>query len=214
MINYWVVLFKNKKRKKIINKFVTLEKANQFFEKYKSNSDEIIFGKEIVNGYESEYEIGLILVGKPPEGSVYLKDTLGRSIKVELENENMTLLKIYPIKIEEFLYDFQTKRKISFKEILKSYLKIGELKIVFNLNNKIVIQQDDDIKIILSKTQKEAFRFLECLSNYFFEIKRKDCMVVKDTSIAQKKYLYKFLESKGFEKSFLYRKSTFQVQSK
>lgn len=212
MSNFLVVLFKDRKRKKIINKFVNIDRALSFFEKYKRDSDSIVFHKEIVNGDESEYELGLVQVGKNADTFVYLKDDLGRNVRVNLSNENMSLLKIYPLKVEELLYDYQTKKKITFDDFIKRYLRGTGVKMISGLNNKVILQEEDLTKIFVLKNQKDCERFLDCLSNHFFRTKRVDCLVVKDSSVAQRKYLYSLLESKGFDKTFLYRKSTFQSQ--
>jgi hypothetical protein len=211
-MNYIVVLFKNKKRKKIIKEFVTFDRANNFFEKYKEKSDSIVFHKEVVNGYESEHELGLIQNGKTPDGFVYLKDDYGRNVRVALEDKNMSVLKMNPIKIEELLYDYQTKQKISLDQVLKKYLRGTGIKLISGLNNKIIIQVDESVNILVTKNEKECERFLDCLTTHFFKIKRADCIIVKDSSTPQRKYLYRLLESKGYDKTFLYRKSTFQHQ--
>jgi hypothetical protein len=39
-----------------------------------------------------------------------------------------------------------------------------------------------------------------------------DCILVKDTSKQQKKYLYDVLESKGIDKSSLYRRFTTYIR--
>jgi hypothetical protein len=79
---------------------------------------------------------------------------------------------------------------------------------VSSLNNKIVIQNNDEINLFSFKSQEESIRFIDCLSNYFFKIKRGDCIFVKDISSAQRKYLFDILKSKGFDKKMLYRKFT------
>ena len=50
MENYLVVLFKNKKRKRIIKKFVTLSRAKSFFNKLMEQSDDVIF-EVVIEGY-------------------------------------------------------------------------------------------------------------------------------------------------------------------
>jgi len=60
MENYLVVLFKNKKRKRIIKKFVTLSRAKEFFNKLMSESDEVIFDVIIENAKECKLELGLL----------------------------------------------------------------------------------------------------------------------------------------------------------
>jgi len=43
MENYVVVLFKNKKKKKIIKKFITFSRAKQFYDKLIEESNEVLF---------------------------------------------------------------------------------------------------------------------------------------------------------------------------
>ena len=214
MSNYLIVLFKNKKKKKIINKFITIERANKFYEKLIKDSEDIIFDKEVIFGEVSEFEIAIVSLGKPAETRTYLKDEFGRNLSVRIDEDNMNLVKISPIKIEELIYDCQKKKKITFTELQKVYLRKDGVKLISGLNNKVIIQNDDLFSIFILKNQNEVERFLRCISSYFFMIKRADCIIVQDTSKAQKKYLYSLLESKGYEKQFLYRKFTALVQSK
>jgi hypothetical protein len=214
MSNYLVVLFKNKKRKRIINKFLTYEKAISFFNNYKQNSDDIIFEKEVVSGQPSQYELGLIQVGKPIQNRIYLRDSFGRNIQVKMDEDGFDIINITPIKKEELIYDANKKRKISVPKFIKDYLKGTGVKLVSGLNNKVVVQDDEVFNIFVLKDQKECERFLDCLTNHFFKIKRADCLIVKDSSMAQRKYLYDLLVSKGFDKRFLYRKFTSRPQSK
>ena len=79
---------------------------------------------------------------------------------------------------------------------------------MFSLNNKVIIQNDNDFKIFSLKTEEESNRFLDFLTLYFINIKKKDCLIVKDNSSAQKKYLLNLLSENGFDKKVFYRKST------
>ena len=47
MENYIVVLFKNKTKKRIIKKFITYKRAQQFYSKLKKQSEEVLFDKII-----------------------------------------------------------------------------------------------------------------------------------------------------------------------
>jgi hypothetical protein len=60
MHRYSVILFKDKVRRKIIKKFISIKKADEFFIKEKSKSDDVIFEVLYENGLECKYEIGLI----------------------------------------------------------------------------------------------------------------------------------------------------------
>ena len=208
MENYLVVLFKNKKRKRIIKKFVTLSRAKSFFNKLIGESDEVIFETTIENAKECKLELGLIEMRTNQSAPVYITDDFGRNIKVKLEDDGMSILQMKPYKEEELIYDVQKKIKITTKDLIKSYLKGDGLKMVSVLNNKIVIQKDEHIKLFSLKNEKESSRFIDCLSSHFFKTKRGDCLFIKDYSSPQRKYLYSLLESNGFDKKVLYRKFT------
>ena len=208
MVNYFVVLFKNKLKKKIIKKFVTLKKATQFYEKKLVESDDVIFDVIVENGQPSQYEIGIIELSSRQLVPVYMTDEMGRSKKVKLDEDGMTLFKITQFKKEESLFDIQTNKRIFTQEFIKKYLKSDGLKMVSVLNNKIVVQNDDVVNLFSCKNETESSRFIDCLSNHFFKIKRGDCLFIKDYSTPQRKYLYSLLESKGYDKKVLYRKFT------
>jgi hypothetical protein len=208
MENYLIVLFDNKVKQKIIKKYITFKKAKQFFEKCLSDSGEIIFDQVIKNGRPCDYEIGLVELSSMQLVPVYITDEMGRNVKVKMENSGMTLVNISKYKIEEEIYDIQKKEKITTNNLIRRYLKKENIKMVSSLNNKIVIQNNDEINLFSFKSQEESVRFIDCLSNYFFKIKRGDCIFVKDISSAQRKYLFDILKSKGFDKKMLYRKFT------
>ena len=208
MVNYIVVLFKNKLKKKIINKFVTLKNAKQFYEKKLSLSNDVIFEVIIENGHTCRYEIGIIEMSSKQDVPVYIVDELGRNNRVKLEEEGMTLLRINQYKKEETIFDIQKNKKILPQEFIKKYLKSDGLKMISVLNNKIVVQNDDTVNLFSCKNEDESSRFLDCLSNHFFKTKRGDCLFIKDYSTPQRKYLYSLLESKGYDKKILYRKFT------
>jgi len=214
MVNYLVVLFKNKKRKKIINKFVTFSRAKQYYDKLLKESNEVIFNVEVENGMETRYELGLIELSNNQLIPVYMTDEYGRSSKVKLEGDGMTLFNIGYYKKEEKIYDLTKNKKMTTQELIKTYLKGDGLKMISSLNNKIIVQEDEKINLFTLKSEFESLRFIDSLSSYFFKIKRGDCLFVKDHSSAQRKYLFNMLESYGIDKKILYRKFTSLPPSK
>ena len=118
------------------------------------------------------------------------------------------IIKISVYNQEEKIFDIQQSKKIDTKELLRKYLKGDGLKMINSLNNKLIIQKDDEFKIFSLKSGGEVVRLLESLTDYFIKQKRTDCLIVKDTSTAQKKYLLKFLEENGFDKKLFYRQYT------
>lgn len=214
MENYLIVLFDNKVKQKIVKKYITFKNAKQYFEKCLIESDEVIFEQIIKNGKVCNYELGLVEMSSKQLVPVYITDEMGRNVKVKLENSGMTLVNISKYRIEEEIYDINKKEKISVNLLIRRYLKKDNIKMVSSLNNKIVIQNEDEYFLFSLKNKEESSRFLDCLSNYFFKIKRGDCIFVKDSSSAQRKYLFTILESKGFDKKMLYRKFTTFPRSK
>ena len=208
MSNYLVVLFKNKKKKKIIKKFVTLSRAKNYFDGLIEKSNEVIFEVLVENGKECKFELGLISLSSNQSSPVYMTDEFGRSIKVKLEENGMSILHLKPFRDEDLIYDVKNKKKITTQEFIKRYLKGDGLKMVSVLNNKVILQRDEKIDLFSLKNEYECSRFVECLSSYFFKIKRGDCLFIKDCSSPQRKYLYELLESNGFDKKVLYRKFT------
>jgi hypothetical protein len=208
MDNYIVVLFKNKHKKKILKRFITEERAYGFFSKMIKKSEDIIFGVNYENGKKVEYEIAVIQKSSKSNIPTYLTDNLGRNIRIKLEDNDMIISQIKPYKKEEKIFDLKTNRKITVPEFIKKYLKTDTLKVISVLNNKIIVQKDDDINLFSLKNEDESLRFLTCLSNHFFKTKRSDCLFVNDTSTPQKKYLLNLLENNGFDKKILYRKHT------
>lgn len=208
MENYLIVLFKDKVRNKILKKYITFNKAKKYFEESLKKSNDVIFEKKFVNGSESSFEIGLIEKSSKQLVPVYITDEMGRNMKVKLQNEGMTLIQISTYKVEETIFDLQTEKKIFTKDLIRKYLSKDGVKMISSLNNKIVIQNDEEISVFSLKNNSESERFLDSLSSFFYTTKRRDCLFVKDSSKPQKKYLYSLLESKGYDKKILYRKFT------
>ena len=60
MANYLVVLFKNKTRKKIIKKFITLSRAKNYFKRLIEESNDVIFEVLVENGVDCKFELALV----------------------------------------------------------------------------------------------------------------------------------------------------------
>lgn len=206
--NYIVVLFKNKIKRRIIKKFKTHKRAKKYFDNLVEENKNIVFGVEIENGKECKYELGLL---EKTSGSLlpyFVKDELGRQIKVELEDPDYNLINIVPYKKEEFIYNVKTKERMTINKFISKYLPKTGFKLVSKINHKITIQNDEEINLFSLKNDDDCERFMDELSNYFISQKRVDTMFVKDTSFEQKKYLYDILENNGISKSILYRRFT------
>ena len=207
-MNYLVVLFKDKSKKKIINKFITLERAKDFFDKKITENNQIYFEKKIENAKPCDFELCILEKKNNKFDSLYVKDDLGRQVKVELEDDDFSITKISNYNIEELFVNYQTKEKIDIQNFIENYLSDTGVILISKLNNKIVVQNDDDYNLFTFKNVQESGRFVEVLTKYLIEKNKQNCIIVKDTSTSQRKYLYNILVEKGFSKNYLMRHST------
>ena len=93
-MNYLVVLFKNKKRKKIINKFITYDNAINFYNQKIEENKNVIFGKRTENANPCLFELGLLKKSEPNKDNLFVRDNLGRQIKIEIDDPDFNIIKI------------------------------------------------------------------------------------------------------------------------
>ena len=85
MSNYQVVLFKNKTKKKIINKFITYNRAKQLFDKLVEESNQIVFETKFENGKPCVYDLAILGKSGDKFTPIFVTDELGRNIKVDMD---------------------------------------------------------------------------------------------------------------------------------
>ena len=119
-----------------------------------------------------------------------------------------TFLEVKDYKLEEKIYDWQTDSKIEMQKLIYDYCPIKEMKSISTLNNKIIIQINDDFKLFSLKNIDDAQRALKVMEKYFIRKGRKDAIFVRDISTTQRKWLYDVLERNGFDRKKLYRQHT------
>lgn len=207
-MDYLVVLFKNKEKKKIINKFKTEKRALSFFKNKIDESNSVIFNKETENGNPCFYELCLLKKKGKSTPPMYIKDEIGRQIKVELDSDEYEIFKVERYKIEELFLDYDRNKKISSHEFIKKYINKPGIKMISKLNNKIVLQNEDKIKLFTFKSVDDSDRFIDSLVIKFNSEGKKDCIFVKDYSTIHRKYLYRILTENGFPIGYLQRYST------
>ena len=76
---------------------------------------------------------------------------------------------------------------------------------ISKLNNKVVVQEDDNYFLFSLKTENECERFLTIIE---YKVDKKNFIIVRDFTSPQRKYLYDLLVGKGYDIDFLYRTST------
>ena len=207
MENFIIVLFKNKKKKKIIKGYVTSKNANLKYKKLVKEKN-IPFEVLYENGSPCKYEIALLSKIKSGQ-DLFKLDEFGRNKKVFMSDDSdYEITKINDYLIEEKIFDCQLNKRIDFNYFIKNYFNSGELKVISTLHNKIVIQVDSNFYLFVLKNVYDSERLISVLENYFLSNGRKECIFVRDVDTIQRKWLYESLEKSGFDRSKLYRQST------
>ena len=201
-------MFKNKKRKKIIKSFVRKNVAELYFKKICEQSDKIKFNVEVENSLDVTYEVGLLCKNIDTQFQLFSQDDIGRNIKVNLEDSDLQIIKIHRYRVPEKLHEWSTNKRITYDEFFKKHFTNKELKNVFTVNNKIIVQRDEQTSVYSLKNIEESKRLLMLLQDEFVSLKRADAIFVKDMDTIQRKYLYEHLEKLGIDKKRLYRQST------
>ena len=203
--NFTVILFKNNKKKKILKSFVREQKALEYYNKKIKESSEVIFDKEYENGLRCKYKIALTSKTCEVE-QLYYTDEIGRNVSINPKiSDNLYIKKVDMFNKEEKLYDVQENKKISFPKFVKKYLDKDKTIMLSKLNNKVVVQEDDNYSLFSLKTEDDCERFLRLLEN---KVEKKNFIIVRDFTSPQRKYLYDLLVDKGYDIDFLYRTST------
>ena len=202
---YTIYIFKNNKKKKKLKSFVREKLAIDYFNSLVKKSSEIKFNKQFENGYECKFHIGIIS-DKYTSDKIYVIDEFGRNRIIDPKiDESNYIVKMSEYKIEDLLYDVSKDKKISIDNFLKTEIKSDKIYMVSKINNKFVLQENDDYKLFSLKNEIDCDRFLDKLVEF---CEKKNIIVVKDISSAQRKYLYNLLTEKGFDRRFIYTSYT------
>jgi hypothetical protein len=209
--NFNVILFKNNKKRKILKSFVREQKAIEFYKKKLKESSEITFSVEYESGKPCTYKLALVSKNCENE-KIYYTDSLGRNISVNPKiSDNLYIKQLNMFNKEEKLYDVQENKKISFNNFLKKYLSKDKTFMLSKLNNKVVLQEDDNYLLFSLKNEDDCSRFLNLVES---KADKKNFIIVRDYSSPQRKYLYDVLIEKGFDIDFLYRTKTTHPREK
>jgi hypothetical protein len=203
---YFILLFCNKKRVKILYRCQKMKTVYEHWREYKTQRQprflKLQGGKR---KQELVYELALIFPNSRWSTKAYVKDSIGRTIEAKMEDEKFRIKEIIPYWSEELIYNFQKKKHVRYHEMFDEILGVSEIAQVFTLNNKLFVQVDDNIKLFGNRNLKDAERLFDLVREDLLKKKKTNFIFVKDVTTAQRKLLYNLLESKGFKRSELFR---------
>jgi rubrerythrin len=203
---YFIVLFCNKKRVKILYRCMKRTTATEYWHEFKTERKppfvKLQGGKR---KQEQIFELGLVFPNNRWATKTYVKDSLGRNIEAKIEGDTYRIKEMIPYWKEELIYDFQTKKRIRYHEIIKQLDVITEIAHIFTLNKNIFVQIENDIKLFGNKNIADSERLFELIKSDLLKRKRGNFLFVKDITTHQRKLLYEMLESKGYKRTELFR---------
>lgn len=154
---------------------------------------------------EQIFELGLVFPNNRWVTKTYVKDSLGRNVEATIEDDKFRIKEMVPYWKEELIYDFQTKKRIRYHEMMGQIDRITDLAHIFTLNKNLFVQVENDIKLFGNKNINDSERLFEILKTDLLKRKKGNFLFVKDITTHQRKLLYEMLESKGYKRTELFR---------
>lgn len=203
---YFIVLFCNKKRIKIFYKCMKRTSVYEYWREYKTERKPP-FVKQQGGKRRKElvFELALVFPNNRWATTTWVKDSLGRNEPALIEGGKFRIKEIIPYWQEELIYDFQTKKRIRYHELINQITPIKEIAQIFILNKNLFVQVENDVKMFGNKNLEDSNRLFEIVKEDLVKRKMGNLFFVKDVTTHQRTLLYNLLESKGFNRRELFR---------
>jgi hypothetical protein len=203
---YFIVLFCNKKKVKILYKCMKRTTVYEYWREFKTEKKpRYVKQQGGKRNRELVYELGLIFPTNRWATQVWVKDSLGRNQEAKIEDGKFRIKEIVPYWEEELIYDYSIKKRIRYHQMMEYIESVTEIAQIFTLNNKLFVQVEDDVRLFGNKNIKDADRLLELVKEDLLKKKRGNFIFVRDVTTHQRTMLYDLLESKGFKRQELFR---------
>ena len=203
---YFIVLFCNKKRIKIFYKCMKRTSVYDYWREYKTErKPPFVKQQGGKRRQELVFELALVFPNNRWATTTWVKDSLGRNEPALIEGGKFRIKEIIPYWQEELIYDFQTKKRIRYHELINQITPIKEIAQIFILNKNLFVQVENDVKMFGNKNLDDSNRLFEIVKEDLVKRKMGNLFFVKDVTTHQRTLLYNLLESKGFNRRELFR---------
>ena len=151
---YFIVLFSNKKRVKILYRCMTRNTVYEYWREFKTEKKPPYVKQQGgKRNQELVFELALIFPNNRWATTVWVKDSLGRNEPALIEGDKFRIKEIMPYWQEELIYDYTTKKRIRYHEVLNQITPITEIAQIFTLNKNLFVQMLHMLKSIHKKTK-------------------------------------------------------------
>jgi len=203
---YFVILFCNKKKVRVLHKSMRKNTIYDAWHEHKTEKRppfvKLQGGKR---DRELKYELGLIFPNNRWSKPTYIRDEMGRNVEALMVDDKFRIKELIPYWEEEKIYDFETKKRIRYHEMMEIILKVEEIGQIFTLNNKMFLQVEDKIRMFGNKNIDDANRLFDVVKKDLIKKGVGNFIFVKDVSRHQRTQLYDILEGMGYKRTELFR---------
>ena len=203
---YFIVLFSNKKKIKILYKCMQKTTVYEYWREFKTQRKPPFV--KVQGGKRNQdliFELALIFPNNRWVTQVWVKDSLGRNEPAIIEDNKFRIKEIVPYWQEELIYDFQTKKRIRYHEMMEYITSVKDIAQVFTLNKNLFVQIENDVRMFGNKNKFDSERLFDIVREDLLKRGCGNFIFVKDINTHQRTLLYNLLESKGFKRTELFR---------
>lgn len=205
---YKIILFCNKKRKRLVYQTINLPAIRDLWYELKTEKKPR-YTKEYggKRNQKLDYELALIYPDNrwAKKKTVTKRDDIGRLYEAAVDTKGFRLKEIIPYWEEEKIYDHDNKIRIRYHELIEIFAGVDEIAQVFTLNTKLFLQIEDNIRMFGNKNLDDSDRLFDLLREDLLKSKKGNFIFVKDITTSQRKTLYDMLEKKGYKRTDLFR---------
>lgn len=203
---YFIALFCNKKKVKILYRCMKRTTVYDYWREFKTERKPRYLKEQGGRrNNEQLFELVLIFPNNRWSTITYVKDSLGRNQEAIIDNDKFRIKEIIPYWKEELIYDFDSKKRIRYHEMMEYISSVKEIAQIFTLNKNMFVQIENEVRMFGNKNLKDAERLFELVREDLVKKKHGNFIFVKDITTEQRKNLYNLLESKGFKRTELFR---------
>lgn len=207
---YFIYLFCNGKKKRLLHRYARKSTIlNVWEEMITQKPPRFIKTNSGKSRTETNFELALMYPKRKTNKKIYKKDHLGRNVEIIYDDDNLTIRELVPYWVEEYIYDYDLKKRIRYHELMDILLKVNDIAQLFKLNSKVILQVDDNFRVFACKNIPDGERLFNLLREDLLEKNRGNFIFVKDIVTHQRVLLYRMLEEKGYKHLDLLRHYTY-----
>ena len=138
---YFIVLFCNKKKVKILYKCMKRTTVYEYWREFKTEKKpRYVKQQGGKRNRELIYELGLIFPNNRWATQIWVKDSLGRNEPAIIEDDKFRIKEIVPYWEEELIYDYSIKKRIRYHQMMEYIESVDEQDVLQRLLAALQVQ--------------------------------------------------------------------------